>query len=357
MNKQYSLGFVSRSNLPKERRSPVWYEHLTSEKLNHFSIKEYIFEKDFGVHTFKESADDSLTQLGCKVVDRLNLLYLSDIVISLKPTDEWKYMRSGSILIGWFNHLKLPSKNSTNIKFLDLEDIKIWSEGRQQKLLYKNAIVAGECGVAQTLEELRQCDPFSPAITNGKLAVVLGYGNTGIGATMELLRQGINRIIVFTQRPPSAVENKLEGVEYRQMEYDYSNTYEVICGDLKTPLIDTILPQADIVVNATIPSISKPKWTFIPEDKFNQLKLNMAFIDPIHKPDHGANFAQVTELSQPLKLIHQSNNSIWYNGCNAMPNYRPTYASYVISKALLDNLDSIFDNMKEKNRMIQYNLF
>lgn len=107
--------------------------------------------------------------------------------------------------------------------------------------------------------------------------------------------------------------------------------------------------QADIIVNATIPSNSKQKWTFIPEDKFNQLKLNMAFIDPIHKPGHGANFTHVTELSKPLKLIHQSNHSIWYNGCSAMPNYRPSYASYVISKALLDNLDSIFDAIKEKD--------
>ncbi|MGK7887616.1 MAG: hypothetical protein AB4057_23680 [Crocosphaera sp.] len=68
----------------------------------------------------------------------------------------------------------------------------------------------------------------------------------------------------------------------------------------------------------------------------------MAFIDPIHKPDHGASFTQITELSQPLKLIKQSGHSIWYNGCNAMPNYRYSLASSIISEALLNNLDSIF---------------
>ena len=115
------------------------------------------------------------------------------------------------------------------------------------------------------------------------------------------------------------------------MKYDYGNTYEVICEYLKRPLIDSILAQADIIVNATIPSIFKPKWTFIPEDSFHKLKLNMAFIDPVHKPDHGADFTHVTELGAPLEHICKSNHSIWYNGCNAMPNYRPIDASYMIS--------------------------
>ncbi|MEB3282133.1 MAG: hypothetical protein VKK42_24765 [Lyngbya sp.] len=209
MDKQYTLGFVSRSKLPKEMRSPVWYKHLTSESLNNSLIKEYIFEQNFGSHTFQTAADDCLIQLGCKVVDRLTLLSSSDIVISLKPTDEWRYMRPGSALIGWFNHLEFVPKNSTDINFLDLEDIKIFSEGRPQKLLYRNAYVAGECGVVQSIEELKQCDPFSPAIKQGKLAVVLGYGNVGMGATIELLRQGIEKIIVFSQRPPSIIQHKL----------------------------------------------------------------------------------------------------------------------------------------------------
>ncbi|MEC4813942.1 MAG: hypothetical protein SAK29_11815, partial [Scytonema sp. PMC 1069.18] len=123
MNKQYSLGFVSRSKLPQEMRSPIWYEHLTSETLKNSSIKEYIFEQNFGSHTFQTAADNCLIQLGCKVVDRLTLLSSSDIVISLKPTDEWNYMRPGSTLIGWFNHLPFIPKNSKNINFLDLEDI------------------------------------------------------------------------------------------------------------------------------------------------------------------------------------------------------------------------------------------
>ncbi|MGK7882016.1 MAG: hypothetical protein AB4060_18235 [Crocosphaera sp.] len=342
MNNKYSLGFISRSNLPKEMRSPIWYQHLTSKHLNHDSVKEFIFEENFGLHTFEKSADDHLLKLGCKVVDRFTLLKSSDIVISLKPTDEWQYMRPGTVLIGWFNHLQLPPKHTTNVKFLDLEDIIIWCEGRPQKLLYKNAHISGECGVLQTLETLQQSDPFSPAITEKKIAVVLGYGNLGIGATKELIRQGIEKIVVYTQRQPSSLINKLEGVEYRQMEYDYNNTYEVINEDLKLPLIDNLLPQADIIVNATIPSSSQPKWTFVPDDKFSQLKCNMAFIDPIHKPDHGANFTQTTELSQPLKLIKQSGHSIWYNGCNAMPNYRYSWASSIISEALLNNLDSIF---------------
>ncbi|MDJ0511027.1 MAG: hypothetical protein QNJ64_17490 [Crocosphaera sp.] len=348
MSKQYALGFVSRSKLSKEMRSPIWYEHLTSESLNNPLIKEYIFEENFGSHTFQTAADDCLIELGCKVVDRLTLLSLSDIVVSLKPTDEWQYMRPGSTLIGWFNHLAFVPKNSTDINFLDLEDIKIVVEGKPQKLLYRNASVAGECGVVQSLERLKECDPFSPAIKQGKLAVVLGYGNVGMGATMELLRQGIEKIIVFSQRPYSEIKDKLEGVEYRQMQYTPTNTYEIALDNLKLPLIDSILPQADIIVNATIPSHSQPKWTFIPEDKFNQLKLNMIFIDPVHKSGHGANFTHVTELSNPLKLIKKSNHSIWYNGCNAMPNSRPAYASYIISKALLNHLDSIIELLEEE---------
>ena len=152
MKNKYSLGFISRSNLLKEMRSPIWYKHLTSEPLNHILIKECIFEENFGLHTFEKSADDHLLQLGCKVVDRLKLLQSSDIVMSLKPTDEWEYMRPGTVLIGWFNHIQLPPKDTTHVHFLDLEDIMIWCEGRPQKLLYKNAHISGEGGVIQTLE-------------------------------------------------------------------------------------------------------------------------------------------------------------------------------------------------------------
>ena len=341
MKKHYSLGFISQSRSVKEMRSPIWYKHLTAKSLNNSLINEYLFEKDFGFHTFQESADDYLIQLGCKVVDKFSLLNSCDIVISLKPLDEWKYMRPGSTLIGWLNHLKLPPQDLTNVKFLDLEDIKISVAGRQQKLLYKNAYIAGECGVAQTFKELRKLDSFSPAIREGKLAVVLGYGNLGIGSTIELLRQGIEKVVVFTQRQPLAIKDKLEGVEYRQMKYESDGIYEVFCNHLKGYLIDGILAHADIIVNATIPSSYGQKWTFIPEDKFNQLKLRMAYIDPVHKPSHGADFAHITKLSRPLELICKSKNCIWYNGCNAMPNYRPAYASYIISQALLSNLDHL----------------
>lgn len=229
---------------------------------------------------------------------------------------------------------------------MDLEDITIWSEGRPQKLLYKNAYITGECSVIQTLEELKKIAPFSPAIKQRRLAVVIGYGNVGLGATKELLRQKFDKIIVFTKRQSSTVTHKLKGVEYRQMECDSSNTYEVIDGNLKQPLIDNILPQADLIVNATTTSNSKADWILIPDDKFGQLKSNMVFIDPIHQPSHGASFTQTTDLFQPLKLIKKANNSIWYNGCNAIPNYRYDYASVIISQALLSNLDTILNSIK-----------
>lgn len=342
MTKQYSLGFISYSKSLQEMRSPIWWGHLTAKKLNHPLIKEYIFEHEFGYDTFRESADNYLVQLGCKVLDRISLLRDCDIVISLKPKDEWEYMKPGTTLVGWFNHLKSPPQNSRNIKFLDLEDVKILAEGRQQKLLYRNAYVAGECGVAQTLAQLHQLNSCSPAIAQEeRLAVVLGYGNLGRGATEELLRQGIERVVVFTQRHPVDVKYKLNGVEYRQMEYCCDNVYELVCEELKQPLIDNILSQADIIVNATVPSKADRKWKFVPEDGFNKLKKNMAFVDLVHKPGHGADFTHGTQLVQPVEQICKSNNSIWYNGCNGMPNYRPAYASYVISHNLLDHLDSL----------------
>ena len=250
-------------------------------------------------------------------------------------------MCPGSTLVGWFSHLNLPPQNSLSVKLLDLEDIKISVQGRQQKLLYRNACVAGECGVAQTLEELRRLDPSSPAVREGKLAVVLGYGNLGMGATIELLGQGIEKVVVYTQRPPVSIKNKLPGVEHRQMKFGSDNTYEVFADGLKQPLIERILSQADIIVNATIPSSHNQKWTFIPENKLGQLKSRMAFIDPVHQTGHGVDFADATQLSAPLKLICKPNNSIWYNGCNAMPSYRPAYASHIISQALLSNLERL----------------
>ncbi len=78
-------------------------------------------------------------------------------------------------------------------------------------------LILREYGVAQTLEILREIAPLSPAVLSRKrLAVVLGYGNLGRGAVAELIRQGVEQIIVFTQRHPITIENKFAGVDYIQ---------------------------------------------------------------------------------------------------------------------------------------------
>lgn len=349
MKNQYRLGLISQSLVVNEMRSPIWHRHLPVYPPTNPLIKEYIFEENFGSHTFRESADDYLKRLGYKTENRAKLLVTSDIVISLKPTDEWEQMRPQSVLVGWFNHLQVLPQTLKRVHCVDLEKIHIFADGKEQKLLYKNAYVAGECGVAQTIEGLRVVDPSSPAIAQGKLAVVLGYGNIGRGATRELLNQGIERVVVFTQRQPIDVQGKLDGVEYRQMEYDSNNTHEVNAEGFKQPLIDSILMHADIVVNAKIPTESYPKWTFIPQDEIHKLKLDMVFIDPVHRKGHGADFVQTTSLDKPLKKIYQAQHSIWFNGCNAMPSYRADYASTVISKALLNNLDTIIDVIKARD--------
>ena len=332
---------------------PIWWEHLTAEKLHHPLIKEYLFEENFGFCAFRESEDRHLSRLGCRIVDRLSLLRLSDIVISLKPQDEWNDMQPGSTLVGWFNHLESFLQSSSTVRFLDFEDIKILAEGRQQKLLYRNAYVAGECGVAQTLELLQHIAPNSPAISQKKrLAVVLGYGNLGQGAVIELIRQGIEQVVVFSQRQPAEIENKIPGVNYRQMKYGFETVYACHAEGLLFPLIEDIIPQADVIVNATLPSLNQPNWVFIPDDGFTKLKPGMVYIDPVHKVGHGASFAQITQLTEPIKPIQCHNHCVWYNGCNAMPSYRPAYASIIISQDITTHLNSLLQavtNLRQDN--------
>ncbi|WAL61777.1 Rossmann-fold NAD(P)-binding domain-containing protein [Thermocoleostomius sinensis] len=352
-SKKYSLGFISHSLSNRERRVPIWWEHLTFDKLNHPLIKDYIFEENFGFSAFREPADIHLTRLGCKVADRLSVLNLSDIVISLKPKDEWRYMKPESTLIGWFNHLESSPQRSSAIRLLSFEDINIIVEGRLQKLLYNNAYVAGECGVAQTLEILREIAPLSPAVLSRKrLAVVLGYGNLGQGAVAELIRQGIEQIIVFTQRQPITIENKFAGVDYRQMICGSGNTYAYDSKGSTSSLITEILCDADIIVNAALPSSNQSSCTFIPWNDFNQLKRDMVYIDPVHTVGHGASFAQATQLAEPVKQICQLNHSIWYNGCNAMPSYRPAHASFVISQAITTYLDELLSAVENVNKVL-----
>ncbi|HAC63687.1 MAG TPA: hypothetical protein DCF68_09155 [Cyanothece sp. UBA12306] len=353
MPNKYSLGFISNSRSDGEMRVPIWWEHLTENKLNHPLIKEYIFEENFGASAFGGAADEFLISEGYRVVDRLSLLRLSDIVISLKPQDEWNYMKPGSTLIGWFNHLESFPPPSSAIRFLDLEAIKILAQGRSQKLLYRNAFVAGECGVVQTLEILSQIAPFSPAILGkNRLAVVLGYGNLGQGAVTELIRQNFENIVVFTQRQAATIENKFPEVDYRQMEYDLETVYACDSKGVKRSLITDILPDADIIVNGTLPSSSQPDWTFVPDNQFSQLKQNMAYLDPVHKVGHGASFAQITPLREPIKPIHRLNHCIWYNGCNAMPAYRPTYASIIISQHIITYLDYLLKAVENATEVL-----
>ena len=274
-------------------------------------------------------------------MDRDQLLEACDIVVSLKPKDEWKKMRPNSVLVGWFNHLGSNLHNPHNVTLLDLEDITTFVDGRDQKILWENARVAGECGVHQTLDRLTLMAPSSPAISHQQLAVVFGYGNLGRGAVLALLKRGIQRIVVFTQRPPTEVQGRLPGVEYRQMEHHGADTLEVLADGSKRSLMDDLLPQADIIVNAKKPSRHLSKWVFVPEDRFAQLKPGMAFIDPVHIDGNGANFVHTTSLEEPLKKISRAGRTIWFNGCNAMPSHDPAYASSVISQALIREFDTV----------------
>ena len=81
-------------------------------------------------------------------MERDQLLETCDIVVSLKPKDEWKKMRPNSVLVGWFNHLGSNLHNPHNVTLLDLEDITTFVDGRDQKILWENARVAGELNIS-----------------------------------------------------------------------------------------------------------------------------------------------------------------------------------------------------------------
>lgn len=332
------MGFLSRSLMTSERRSPIFPKHLEQTPLQHPLIQDFLFEQNFGTHTFQETSDTQILRCGHQVEHRLNLLKKCDVVLSLKPTDEWQYMRKNSLLIGWFNHLQKPLYNPQNVTFLDLENVTVFAEGRTQKLLWKNAYVAGECGVKQTINLLEQQAPNSPAIAQRKKAVVLGYGNLGKGATDALLHAGFQDIVIFSKRPPSDIVDTLPGIEYRQMEQDGSTTLDVSANGFKQPLID-VISDADLIVNATKPATKDQPWTFIADAELGKLKANIAYVDPVHIAGHGVSFAETTSLANPIKHIQSKAASIWYNGCNAMPAYDSAYASSIISKALLENFD------------------
>ena len=350
MERKYSVGFIGHSLSNGEKRVPIWWEHLTPEVLKHPLLEEYIFEESFGSSAFREVTDESLKRLGCKVLSRMDLLSLSDIVVSLKPVDEWLYMKPGSILAGWFSHIQIPQDNALGIRFLNFEDIKILADGRSQKLLYKNAYVAGECGVAQTLDILKEIAPDSPAVSSeNRVSVVFGYGNLGEGAVDELKRQDVERIIVFTQRNPSQIRNKFPGVEYRQIDFHSASLLLDEPESTRTSSISAVLSEADIIVNATLPSAVRSNVQLISWGDFTSLKPGMAYIDPVHRAGHGACFARTTSLTQAVEQIHYGGRSIWYNGCDAMPSYRPAHASFVISQAITTYLDTILATVDRMN--------
>lgn len=336
------VGVIGHSQYYGEVRLPIHWVHLQRKPPSQ-AVASFAFEQGYGEPLFGNNGDRQLRDLGYDVLPRTALLNQSDIVISLKPTDEPRFMKAGSVLLGWTYTLDRTIKPPDGFRKVDFSTLRRDKAG-QVRFLSNNATLSGACGVAQTLDLLGVLDPHAPALTRRGQALILGFGSVGRGAAIECLKRGFKAVTVFTQRSPLAVAGSLlPGTGIQRMELAQDATHVIDKAGQRKPLNHcAAFIDADIIINGTPHGAANIARPLFGVEELNSLKPGVALVDPMLCAGQPLAIDHQTTAAEPVqRFAVPKNGRIWLNSYDGMPNYRPTASTEVISQELVACLEPL----------------
>lgn len=333
-----TTGIVATSSKPHEGRLPIHPRHLERipEALRSHLHFEIGYGARFGV------ADAALAKLGFGLRPRAELLAESELVILPKPQPEdLRALREGALLWGWPHCVQQTEITQAAIDrrltLLAFEAMFHWNRkgAKGMHLLARNNELAGYCSVLHAFELFGIDGTYGPE----RRAAVLGFGSVGRGAIHALRGRGIDRITVYTGRPPHRVRDRLPGCRHQQFRRRKGSAVAVEDGR-ERPMADA-LADYDLIVNATLQDPEHPLM-FLVGDEASRLRQGTRILDVSCDEGMGFPFARPTGFDAPAFPVEGADDVVYY-GVDHSPTYLWDAATWEISEALLPYLAKVVE--------------
>ncbi|MEO6471957.1 MAG: N(5)-(carboxyethyl)ornithine synthase [Aeromicrobium sp.] len=332
-----TLGVISKSNKPDEKRLPIHPRHF--DRINANLRESIILETGYG-DAFGFS-DEHLAPYVRSILPREELIAEADVILLPKPQHEdLLSLRDGQVLWGWphcVQDRKLTQiaidKRLTLIAF---EVMNHWASdhGFGLHVFHMNNELAGYCSVLHALQLAGTTGDYGRRLS----AVVIGFGATARGAVTALNAHGVHDVKVLTNRGVAAVGSPIHSVRIVQFDHDENAPYlsQVITNRGHVPLAP-FLAESDIVVNCTLQDPNSP-LTYLREEDLGAFRPGSVIVDVSCDEGMGFSWARPTSFAEPMFEV---GNHIRYYAVDHSPSYLWDSASWEISEALLPFIGTV----------------
>ncbi len=334
-----SLGIVSTSRKPDERRLPIHPAHL--ERVDADLRARFVVETGYG-ERFGVS-DERLRELVGRVAPRAEVLTGADVVLLPKPqASDLADLPPGTVLWGWPHCVQDPAVTQLAIDrrltLIAFEAMNHWASdsGFGLHVFHKNNELAGYASVLHALQLAGVTGDYGRPLR----AVVIGFGATARGAVTALNALGVHDVRVLTHRGVAAVAAPIHSVRIVQIDSDASsaNLSHVITERGRMPLAP-YLAEHDVVVNCTLQDTGAPV-TYLQESDLEAFRPGSVVVDVSCDAGMGFSWARATSFAEPLLAV---GDGVAYYGVDHSPSHLWNSATWEISEALLPFIRTVLE--------------
>ena len=338
---------IPKETYPGEKRVAMIPPILKKLKNLDFEVGcEAMLGTSLGIH-------DSIYQESgaCIYTDRKKLLEEADIILRVRPSplDEVKYLKPGSVTIGFSDPVKehhlieaFVKQKAASISF---QKIPRTSIAQKMDALSSQSNLAGYAAVIMGAAQMKRILPMmtTPAGTIPPANVlVIGAGVAGLQAIATAKRLGA-RVDAYDTRPEAAEQVKSLGARFIQLEIGKiektSDGYTKGISDRQlASQQDQLLmhlKKADLVITtAQIPGRAAPK--IITGNMLNVMQYNSVLVDMA--VETGGNI----EESKPNEVV--STKGVHILGLGNLPSQVADHASYLYSTNIYNLINHFYDS-------------
>ena len=334
-----SLGIVSTSRKPDERRLPIHPEHL--ERIDPDLRARITLEQGYGERF--GIADTHLAPLVGWMASRADVLAESDVVLLPKPqAADLADLHAGQVLWGWPHCVQDAEVTQlaidNGLTLIAFEAMHHWRPGGGFGLhvFHKNNEMAGYCSVLHALALRGLTGDYG----RRRSAVVIGFGATARGAVTALAAHGITDVSVLTHREVAAVASPIHSARMVHFAHELTAPFlsHVDTEDGSVPLA-AFLAEHDVVVNCTLQNTRAPR-TYLDLADLAVFRPGSLVADVSCDVGMGFSWARPTTFSEPMVEV---GDHIAYYAVDHSPSYLWNSATWEISDALLPFLERVLD--------------
>jgi alanine dehydrogenase len=332
-----SLGVLSRSRKPNERRLPIHPDHFSriDSQVQPRILLEHGYGSDFDV------TDDTLAGLVGGICTREQIVAESDVILLPKvQAEDLAELRAGQIVWGWPHCVQDFDLTQTAIDrqltLIAFEAMNHWQAdgGFGLHVFHKNNELAGYCSVLHAMQLVGVTGSYGRRLR----AAVIGFGATARGAVTALNAHGVDDVRVLTNRDVAAVGSPIPSTQIIQMGPDPDAPEKIWAN---TP--DGVLPVAellsdnDIIVNCVLQDPNAP-LVFVTEEDLAAFTPGSVIVDVSCDTGMGFSWARPTSFTDPIITMA---NGVHYYAVDHSPSYLFNSATWEISEALLSHIGTV----------------